>query len=83
MAKVKEFVVIYQKSNGGDASKKFATPKQAFEFFWKCKGKSPMITSDEIMGGFTFRNIQGFKSREEGKEFAYGDFLEYVEHNRV
>jgi hypothetical protein len=86
MKPIKEFIVIYniQTRYGRTAQtyKTFQTARKSFEFFWKNNTKSPMITADELMGGFTFRNLQGFKSREEGKEFAYADFLEYVKEYR-
>lgn len=79
MKPIKEFTVIYNKRNGSLTDKKFKTPKEAFEFFWKNRTGNPQITSDELMGGgFSFRDIMGFKTREEGKEFAYRDFLEYI-----
>ena len=72
------YKVIYNKANGPLNSKNFANMKDAFEFFWSHSAKSPMITSDKLMAAFSFRDIQGFKSREEGKKFAYLAFLEYV-----
>jgi len=42
-----------------------------------------MITSDKLMSAFSFRDIQGFKSREEGKKFAYLAFLEYVKDYKI
>ena len=78
-----KYDVIYNKSNGSLTRKSFASAEGAFEFFWKQKNHSPQIVSDELIGsGFTFRNIQGFKSREEGKKFAYLAFLEYVHEMR-
>jgi hypothetical protein len=78
-----KYDVIYNKSNGSLTRKSFASAEGAFEFFWKQKGHSPQITSDDLMGGgFDFRMIQGFKSREEGKKFAYLAFLEYVHEMR-
>ena len=64
-------------------SKNFTTTKDAFNFFWSHNTRSPMITSDKLMSAFSFRNIQGFKSREEGKKFAYLAFLEYVKDYKI
>lgn len=77
------YKVIYNKANGALTSKNFTTTKDAFEFFWKHSARSPMITSDKLMSAFSFRDIQGFKSREEGKKFAYLEFLEYVKDNKI
>ena len=78
-----KYDVIYEKSGGSLARKSFASAEGAFEFFWKQKTHIPQTMSDDLMGsGFTFRNIQGFKSREEGKKFAYLAFLEYVHEMR-
>lgn len=61
--------------------KQFTDKKKAFEFFWASPGKrnEPFLCSDDIIGHFSFRDIQGFKSREEGKEYAYKDFCEWIE----
>ena len=79
-----KYDVIYDKSGGSLARKSFSSAEGAFEFFWKKKGgANPQIVSDDLIGsGFTCRNIQGFKSREEGKKFAYLAFLEYVHEMR-
>ncbi|MFA5745652.1 MAG: hypothetical protein WCX79_00155 [Candidatus Paceibacterota bacterium] len=74
-----KYIVIYNKANGGQTQKVYTNTKDAFNMFWKQKGgHSPLITSDDLMGVFSFRNIQGFKSTEDGKKFAYLTFLEYV-----
>jgi hypothetical protein len=73
-----KYDVIYNKANGSQTWKSFTSMKDAFEWFWKRPGNSPMITSDELMSAFSFRDIQGFRSREEGKKFAYQAFVEYV-----
>ena len=77
------YKVIYNKANGSLTSKNFTNTKDAFEFFWSHSSKSPMITSDKLMSAFSFRDIQGFKSREEGKKFAYLAFLEYVKDYKI
>lgn len=77
------YKVIYNKANGSLTSKNFTNTKDAFEFFWKHNTRSPMITSDKLMSAFSFRDIQGFKSREEGKKFAHLAFLEYVKDNKI
>jgi hypothetical protein len=77
------YKVIYDKANGSLTSKNFTTTKDAFNFFWLHNTRSPMITSDKPMSAFSFRNIRGFKSREEGKKFAYLDFLEYVKDYKI
>jgi len=77
------YKVIYNKANGSLTSKNFTNTKDAFEFFWSHSTKSPMITSDKLMSAFSFRDIQGFKSREEGKKFAYLAFLEYVKDYKI
>jgi hypothetical protein len=73
-----KYDVIYEKANGALTKKSFTSMKDAFEWFWKRPGNSPMITSNELMSAFSFRDIQGFKSREEGKKFAYQAFVDYV-----
>jgi hypothetical protein len=74
-----KYYVMYEKAIGSLARKYFTNMKDSFEFFWKKKGGSnPMITSDELMSAFSFRDIQGFRSREEGKKFAYQAFVDYV-----
>lgn len=77
------YKVIYNKANGALTSKNFTNTKDAFEFFWSHNIRSPMITSDKLMSAFDFRRIQGFKSREEGKKFAYLAFLEYVKDYKI
>jgi len=73
-----KYDVVYNKANGSLTKKSFTNMKDAFEWFWKRPGNRPMITSNELMGTFSFHDIQGFKSREEGKKFAYLTFVEYV-----
>ena len=74
-----KYDVVYDKANGSLTHKSFTNMKDSFEFFWKKKGSAnPMITSTELMSAFSFRDIQGFKSREEGKKFAYQAFVDYV-----
>jgi hypothetical protein len=77
------YKVIYNKANGSLTSKNFTNTKDAFEFFWSHSTKSPIITSDKLISAFSFRDIQGFKSREEGKKFAYLAFLEYVKDYKI
>lgn len=78
-----KYDVIYDKTNGSLTYKSFTNMKDAFEFFWKKKGgANPQISSNNLMGAFSFRDIQGFKSREEGKKFAYQTFVEYVREAR-
>ena len=78
-----KYDVIYNKANGSLTKKSFTNMKDAFEWFWKRPGNGPMITSDKLMSAFSFRDIQGFKSREEGKKFAHLAFLEYVKDNKI
>ena len=74
-----KYDVIYEKANGALTKKSFTSMKDSFEFFWGKKGgANPMITSNELMSAFSFRDIQGFRSREEGKKFAYQAFVDYV-----
>jgi hypothetical protein len=74
-----KYDVVYDKASGSLTHKSFTNMKDAFEFFWKKKGgANPMITSTQLMSAFSFRDIQGFRSREEGKKFAYIVFVNYV-----
>ena len=74
-----KYDVIYDKTNGSLTYKSFTNMKDAFEFFWKKKGgANPQISSSGLMSAFSFRDIQGFRSREEGKKFAYQAFVDYV-----
>jgi hypothetical protein len=77
---VMKYTLIYNLKSGASKYKDYTNSKEAFERFWKLghSGQSPLLTSDNVMGGFDFRNIQGFRSRPEGKQFAYKAFMEYM-----
>ena len=75
-----KYEVIYELKNGTLRHQTYTDSKEAFERFWKLghNGQNPMLTNDNTMGGFSFRDIQGFRSRPEGKWYAYKAFMEYM-----
>ena len=79
-SEIMKYTLIYNLKSGVSKYKDYTNSKEAFERFWKLghSGQNPLLTSDNVMGAFGFRNIQGFKSKEEGKQFAYKAFMEYM-----
>lgn len=82
-----KLTLLYRNRSGSEQHKDFTDPVKAFCEFYRMvhyAWRSPLISSDEIIGFFSHENVEWYMlDDDDGKILAYNRFQNWIRDNRI